>query len=119
MVASSIFHVISHEVTPFPLITENPELNGVDFDWEYPGAQDIPHIKPGSKDEGANYLSFLRTLRSLLPEGKSLSIAIPSSYWYLRGFPVAEMSNVVDYFIYMTYDLHGRHRHLAVYFDSC
>ncbi len=82
----------------------------MDFDWEYPGATDLPDVLPGPgvKDEGANYLDFLRTLKSLIPQGKSLSMAIPSSYWYLRGFPVADMSNVVDYFIYMTYDLHGK-----------
>ncbi|KAL1897648.1 hypothetical protein Sste5346_003956 [Sporothrix stenoceras] len=27
---------------------------------------------------------------------------------YLRGFPIAEMSAVVDYIVYMTYDLHGQ-----------
>jgi GH18 family chitinase len=80
----------------------------VDFDWEYPGATDIPNIDPGSPDEGANYLDFLRTLKSMIPQGKSLSMAIPSGYWYLRGFPLAAMSDVIDYFIYMTYDLHGR-----------
>lgn len=82
----------------------------MDFDWEYPGARDIPGVDPGSPDEGPNYLDFLRTLRSIIPQGKSLSIAIPASYWYLRNFPVAEISNVVDYFIYMTYDLHGRYQ---------
>lgn len=46
-------------------------------------------------------------MREKLPEGKSLSIAAPASYWYLKPFPIAEISKVVDYIIYMTYDLHG------------
>ncbi|KAM5465542.1 hypothetical protein MauCBS54593_006317 [Microsporum audouinii] len=31
-------------------------LDGVDFDWEYPGAPDIPGIPRGSKNDGPNYL---------------------------------------------------------------
>lgn len=46
-------------------------------------------------------------MREKLPEGKSLSIAAPASYWYLKPFTIAEISKVVDYIIYMTYDLHG------------
>jgi chitinase len=80
----------------------------VDFDWEYPGAPDIPGIPPGSPQDGPNYLAFLKLVRAALPAGKTLSIAAPASYWYLRGFPIADMSQVVDYIIYMTYDLHGQ-----------
>jgi GH18 family chitinase len=83
-------------------------LDGVDFDWEYPGAPDIPGIPPGSPDDGPNYLDFLRLVRAALPAGKSLAIAAPASYWYLRGFPIADIANVVDYIVYMTYDLHGQ-----------
>lgn len=37
-----------------------------------------------------------------------MGLAAPASYWYLKGFPIAEMSKVLDYIIYMTYDLHGQ-----------
>ncbi|KAH8806182.1 class V chitinase-like protein, partial [Xylogone sp. PMI_703] len=83
-------------------------LDGVDFDWEYPGAPDIPGITPGSPEDGANYLAFLTTLRGILPSGKTLSLAAPASYWYLRGFPIADMAPVLDYIVYETYDLHGQ-----------
>lgn len=83
-------------------------LDGVDFDWEYPGAPDIPGIPPGNPDDGPNYLDFLRLVRAALPADKSLAIAAPASYWYLKGFPIADIANVVDYIIYMTYDLHGQ-----------
>ncbi|KKA17641.1 hypothetical protein T310_8420, partial [Rasamsonia emersonii CBS 393.64] len=83
-------------------------LDGVDFDWEYPGATDIPGIPPGSPSDGPNYLAFLKEVRAALPSGKSVSIAAPASYWYLKGFPIKEISDVVDYIIYMTYDLHGQ-----------
>ena len=83
-------------------------LDGLDFDWEYPGATDIPDSVPGSPSDGPNYLDFLKSVKRRMPSGKTLSIALPASYWYLKGFPVADMAKVVDYFIYMTYDLHGQ-----------
>ncbi|KAH8886056.1 class V chitinase-like protein [Thozetella sp. PMI_491] len=84
-------------------------LDGVDFDWEYVGiTSGLPGVPAGSPDDGANYLAFLQTLRSLMPAGKTISIAAPASYWYLQHFPIAEISSVVDYIVYMTYDLHGQ-----------
>ncbi|RYP62222.1 hypothetical protein DL771_009821 [Monosporascus sp. 5C6A] len=83
------------------------DLDGVDIDWEYPGAPDIPDIPAGDKDDGARYLKFLVILKNLLP-GKTVSIAAPSSYWYLKQFPIKEIGAVVDYIVYMTYDLHGQ-----------
>ncbi|KAJ5415834.1 hypothetical protein N7465_004529 [Penicillium sp. CMV-2018d] len=82
-------------------------LDGVDIDWEYPSAPDIPGVPSGDKSEGANYLAFLVVLKNLLGD-KSVSIAAPGSYWYLKGFPIAKISKVVDYIVFMTYDLHGQ-----------
>lgn len=50
---------------------------------------------------------MLKVVRDKLPEGKTLSIAAPASYWYLKAFPIDEIGSVVDYIVYMTYDLHG------------
>ncbi|KAM0511469.1 hypothetical protein ACHAPE_009823 [Trichoderma viride] len=83
------------------------ELDGINIDWEYPGAPDIPGIPPASTADGTNYLAFLAVLRNLLPN-KEITIAVPASYWYLKGFPVQKMVPLLDYFIYMTYDLHGQ-----------
>ncbi|KAK3500592.1 hypothetical protein B0T13DRAFT_535440 [Neurospora crassa] len=82
-------------------------LDGVDIDWEYPGEPDIPGPPPGAEDEGTNYLAFLVVLKNLLP-GKTVSIAAPASYWYLKQFPIAQISKVVDYIVLMCYDLHGQ-----------
>jgi hypothetical protein len=71
-------------------------------------ATDIPGTPPGSASDGPNYLKFLTTMRSKLPSGKTMSIAAPSSYWYLRNFPISSMANQLDYIVYMTYDLHGK-----------
>lgn len=83
-------------------------LDGVDIDWEYPGAPDIPGTPPGLPSDGPNYLAFLKKLRSALPKDRTVSIAAPASYWYLKAFPIREMGSVVDYIVYMTYDLHGQ-----------
>ncbi|KAK4207996.1 hypothetical protein QBC37DRAFT_454015, partial [Rhypophila decipiens] len=98
----------ANQVVDF-LIQHN--LDGVDFDWEYPGAPDIPGIPPGLKEDGLNYLKFLMEIRKVLnarAPGKTLSIAAPASYWYLRAFPIDRMAAVLDYIVYMTYDLHGQ-----------
>ncbi|KAH8894660.1 glycoside hydrolase [Thozetella sp. PMI_491] len=83
-------------------------LDGLDFDWEYPGAPDIPGIPAGSTAEGLNYMKFLTVVKNQLPSGATLSIALPASYWYLKQYPVNLMQSVVDYFVYMTYDFHGQ-----------
>ncbi|KAF2664250.1 hypothetical protein BT63DRAFT_418375 [Microthyrium microscopicum] len=82
-------------------------LDGVDIDWEYPSVPDMPWLPPSSPDEAPNYLAFLELLRSKLPH-KSLSIAAPASFWYLKAMPIEKISKVVDYIVYMTYDLHGQ-----------
>ncbi|KAK4454184.1 killer toxin subunits alpha beta [Podospora aff. communis PSN243] len=82
-------------------------LDGVDFDWEYPGADDILGSDPGTPVDGANYLAFFKMMKRRLP-GKTVSFASPASYWYLRHFPIAELAKVADYIVYMTYDLHGQ-----------
>ncbi|KAI1771875.1 glycoside hydrolase superfamily [Hypoxylon cercidicola] len=83
-------------------------LSGIDIDWEYPGAADIPGIPPGQKEDGDNYLEMLKLLRSKLDSSKTISIAAPASYWYLRPFPIGDMAEYLDYIVYMTYDLHGQ-----------
>ncbi|KAJ6559463.1 glycoside hydrolase superfamily [Mycena vulgaris] len=83
-------------------------LDGVDIDWEYPGEQDIPGIPAASTNDGTNLAAFLVLLRSLLDSSKSISIATPASYWYLRDFPIGVMAKSLDYIVYMTYDLHGQ-----------
>ncbi|KXJ87032.1 hypothetical protein Micbo1qcDRAFT_125215 [Microdochium bolleyi] len=88
---------------------EDKGLDGADFDWEYPGADDIPGTPAGSASDGPNYLKFLETIRKVISDRGaklSLSIAAPASFWYLKQFPIKRMAQPLDYIVYMTYDLH-------------
>ena len=83
------------------------DLDGIDLDWEYPGAPDIPGIPADDTESGENYNELLKLIKSKLPSGKTLSIAIPSSYWYLKNYPIKDMQANIDYQVFMTYDIHG------------
>ncbi|KAL5332613.1 hypothetical protein BJX70DRAFT_392853 [Aspergillus crustosus] len=73
-------------VTNIANFIKEHDLDGVDIDWEYPGAPDLRVYDPGTEDEGPNYLAFLV---------------------YLKQFPIEQISKILDYIVYMTYDLHG------------
>ncbi|KAL7621055.1 hypothetical protein AAE478_008367 [Parahypoxylon ruwenzoriense] len=80
--------------------------DGVDIDWEYPGAPD----RGGSKDDGANYVLMLETLRKTFDaSGRKLGVTFtaPSSFWYLRWFDLPGMMKHADWVNLMSYDLHG------------
>ncbi|GFP57665.1 endochitinase [Trichoderma asperellum] len=48
--------------------------DGIDFDWEYPGATD----RGGHADDGANYVQFLKDLRAAMTaSGKDYIITLP------------------------------------------
>jgi chitinase len=81
-------------------------LDGVDLDWEYPAATD----RGGNPDDINNLVNLLAELREAFERedpGWEISVTLPTSYWYLRGFDMERMQKYVDYFNMMTYDLHG------------
>ncbi|AEO68677.1 glycoside hydrolase family 18 protein [Thermothielavioides terrestris NRRL 8126] len=80
--------------------------DGVDIDWEYPVADD----RGGTEADFKNYVTMIKRLRQRLNQlgvPKGLSITLPASYWYLRGFDIINLEPHVDFFNVMTYDIHG------------
>ncbi|KAI0431298.1 hypothetical protein F5Y09DRAFT_340842 [Xylaria sp. FL1042] len=75
---------------------------------EYPDEPDIPGIPAGSAADSNGYLFLLDELKNAMPSGKTVSITALASFWYLQYFPIQALSVVVDYIVYMTYDLHGQ-----------
>ncbi|KAL9594308.1 MAG: hypothetical protein Q9219_007102 [cf. Caloplaca sp. 3 TL-2023] len=80
-------------------------FDGVDFDWEYPGAPD----RGGHEDDGKNFVTFLKELKDAIarqPTKYEVSFTVPTSYWYLRWFDLKAVDHV-DFVNVMSYDLHG------------
>ncbi|RAH47433.1 chitinase [Aspergillus brunneoviolaceus CBS 621.78] len=79
-------------------------FSGVDIDWEYPVAAD----RNGRPGDYNNYPKFLANLKKALQTYKyGLSITLPTSYWYLQHFDITSIEPSVDWFNFMSYDLHG------------
>ena len=68
----------------------------------------MPSAPPCDLSEATDYLRLLALIRAKMPKDKTLSIAAPASYWYLKQFPIKAMSELLDYIVYMNYDLHGQ-----------
>jgi chitinase len=83
-------------------------LDGIDWDWEYPSEPDIPGIPADSTDSAQNLFLFLMDLYQQMPAGKTVSTTAPSSYWYMKQYPIEAISKVVHYIVMMTYDMHGQ-----------
>jgi GH18 family chitinase len=57
-----------------------------------------------------NYVLLLSDIRDAFDSydpGLELTITLPSSYWYLRGFSLTRLQKYVNWFNIMTYDIHG------------
>ncbi|RGP61415.1 glycosyl hydrolases family 18 [Fusarium longipes] len=81
-------------------------FDGVDFDWEYPGAKD----RGGKEADGKNFTQFLKELQAAMRSGGRhylVTYTAPTSYWYLRHFDLKAMNSYVDWINLMSYDLHG------------
>ncbi|KAF9462447.1 endochitinase [Collybia nuda] len=84
------------------------KLDGVDFDWEYPGRQGIGCNIVNSNDT-VHFLSFLQELRQSLGPNVTLSAATDvTPFAGPSGAPspdISEFSKVLDYIAIMNYDL--------------
>ncbi|KAL4977417.1 glycosyl hydrolases family 18-domain-containing protein [Aspergillus desertorum] len=78
-------------------------FDGIDIDWEYPAASD----RGGKDADTANFVTLLKELKEACGDTYGISVTLPSSYWYLKGFDVVSMADYVDWFNFMAYDIHG------------
>ncbi|KAL3418044.1 glycosyl hydrolase family 18 [Phlyctema vagabunda] len=78
-------------------------FDGVDLDWEYPGADD----RGGNSADAANYVTFCKEMRAAFGTKYGITITLPTSYWYLQHFDLPGVQSSVDWFNIMAYDLHG------------
>ncbi|KAI5861929.1 hypothetical protein GGS23DRAFT_605878 [Durotheca rogersii] len=80
--------------------------DGVDLDWEYPGAPD----RGGQDGDVENFVLLLQTMRRTFDSSGSrfgITFTAPSSYWYLRWFDLPGLIKYADWINLMSYDLHG------------
>ncbi|KAH8427245.1 uncharacterized protein LDX57_004958 [Aspergillus melleus] len=78
-------------------------FDGIDIDWEYPAADD----RGGAPRDIANLVTFLSELKKAVGTKFGLTITLPSSYWYLKGFDLVGIAKYVESFNFMAYDIHG------------
>jgi GH18 family chitinase len=77
-------------------VKQTPQIDGIEFDWEF----------PKTDQEGANYGLLFALVKAALPD-KIVSAALPSGFWNLKFYPANAIGSIVDYVVYMTYDMHG------------
>lgn len=78
-------------------------FDGVDIDWEYPGADD----RGGVAADTANYVALTKDMRAAFGSKYGLTVTIPTSFWYLQHFDLVGIQSNIDWFNLMAYDLHG------------
>ncbi|KAJ6079220.1 class V chitinase [Penicillium canescens] len=61
----------------------------------------------GKAADTGNFAELLAEMRSSWGTSYGISVTLPSSYWYLQGFDLVTMSTYVDWFNFMSYDIHG------------
>ena len=75
-------------------------LDGLDMDWEW-------EYNPVPDADTIAYNKLLTELRAALPEGKTLSAALPCSQYYGKWFTPEVLVANLDWFGFMTYDMTG------------
>lgn len=102
-------------------------FDGIDIDWECECVHGLPAsltlsliltllfsnaTDPVASDRGgneadfSNYVTFMKELKAAAGN-LGVTATLPSSYWYLRGFDIVNLASYVDWFNFMSYDIHG------------
>ncbi|KAE8308462.1 glycoside hydrolase superfamily, partial [Aspergillus transmontanensis] len=78
-------------------------LDGVDIDWEYPGAEE----RGGRPTDKENFTKLLQEIRQEFQTKYVLTFAAPLASYYLRNYDLKGASEIVDWINVMAYDIHG------------
>ncbi|KAL8716704.1 MAG: hypothetical protein Q9225_005988 [Loekoesia sp. 1 TL-2023] len=78
-------------------------FQGVDLDWQYPSAGN----RGGSINDAVNFVALVRDMRQAWGNKYGISATLPAEYWYLRDYDPKGMEPYLDFFGFMTYDIHG------------
>ncbi|MCO5568888.1 hypothetical protein L7F22_022590 [Adiantum nelumboides] len=98
-------------VQTFVDLQKQYNLDGFDFDWEYPN--NVQNGRRASSDgqDTTNFQTFLQQLRAALPAGQMITAAVPQTVWLgSNGQPVgsvARAGDALDYIVIMNYDVNG------------
>ncbi|KAF8598082.1 glycoside hydrolase [Ceratobasidium sp. AG-I] len=91
-------------------LVQDNNLDGLDFDWEYPGAAGIG-CNVVSANDTTNYLAFLTELRAALPSttitAASSLAPFLSSDLTTPSTNVSDFASVLDYIAILNYDVWG------------
>ncbi|XP_022696357.1 endochitinase-like [Varroa jacobsoni] len=88
--------------TSVAAVIQKFDFDGVDLDWEYPGA-----VGGNPYMDKLNFVLLLKAIRKAIGKDKLLTVAVPAIVNVDIGYNVPEISKIVDYIHVMTYDLHG------------
>lgn len=69
-------------------------FDGIDIDWKYPMSQD----GGGSQADYVNFVSLVQELRAATGTKFGITVVLPASYEYLKGFDVGKIEPYVDWF---------------------
>ena len=81
-------------------------FDGIDIDWEYPGAFKGMNFEGGNEDY-VNFTNLMRDIRAAIGPDKKLTAAFSCSPEKLAGFQWSELNKYMDHYNIMSYDIAG------------
>ncbi|MGL5674955.1 MAG: chitobiase/beta-hexosaminidase C-terminal domain-containing protein [Cellulosilyticaceae bacterium] len=81
-------------------------FDGIDLDWEYVGAYSGMNFT-GSEADYANFITLVKEIRAAIGPDKLITSCFSANTKKLDGFNWPEIDKYVDYYNFMTYDVHG------------
>ncbi len=84
------------------------QFSGIDISWEWPASAD----RGGNQADIEDLVSLMTELKQSLLPSYGLSVVLPASSEYLKGYDLQGLSAQVDFFNVLAYDLHGLHHRL-------